>query len=328
VTALDAVALCQHLSDRTAQQLRCVDPPEAIEGGFMNQLWKLRLSGGEGAWSGDLVLRRFSPRTEPASVTAEVEIQQWVGAAGFPTPAVVLVEVDASVIGAPFMIMEHVDAIPLMAWLERPGTRMLRVPDVMARCLVRLHELSTVGAPKTRPILDSRTLLDELEAWLERVDDPLVARAVPELAARCPADTAHVICHLDMNPPNILMSDRTIAAVVDWTNSRLADPHLDLADLDVVIRTATVPLSRATAAIEGVGRRWIAHEVLRRYRRRRPLDDRTLRWYGAAAGCRRRLGAVESATVTGPDKAGFTSPEFIDALGRSIETHVASIRER
>jgi aminoglycoside phosphotransferase (APT) family kinase protein len=169
----------------------------------------------------------------------EARIIAALATSGVPVPAVIGVEDDLSVTGAPFFVMEHVDGIVLRTGVQAAslghevratvstGTidtlvalhtldpDMLRLGDLarrdgyLARQLARWS--AQLSAAATRPLPDLLAVRDRLEADL-------------------PEQQRLALVHGDFRLDNLIVdpSDGSVAAVLDWELATLGDPLADL----------------------------------------------------------------------------------------------------
>ena len=112
-----------------------------------------------------------------------------------------------------------------------------------------------------------------------------------------------VWCHLDFHPFNILVEDRRITGIVDWSNARTADPREDLAWTTVVLALGPVLLPHFADGIESFIAAWRAG-----YAELLPFpDDDELRPFLSAAAQRQHSNWLPRVA------AGEVLPEVTDA---------------
>lgn len=138
----------------------------------------------------------------------------------------------------------------------------------LGRLLARLHALPPMPhiAPSRAADAFRSTVVERLVRRWEalRVIDPGLPEPPPraELAAALPA-AATSLLHLDVRAENVLCRDGKIRALIDWTNSRIGDPALELARAELYAPYAENGLDLA--------------ELLRGYASVRPLPARSAR---------------------------------------------------
>jgi len=83
------------------------------------------------------------------------------------------------------------------------------------------------------------------------------------------------ICHGDMHPGNVLVTERG-AVVIDWMTASCGDPAGDVARTLFLLRHSGVPthLPRVERSLITLARRRLSSIYLRQYRRLRRMDDR------------------------------------------------------
>jgi aminoglycoside phosphotransferase (APT) family kinase protein len=149
---------------------------------------------------------------------------------------------DPSVLGAPFIVMEHVAGrIPtdnpsylVAGWVKDESPRHQRaIQDRFSECLARVHRC--VHARFAHIGLRSG-LAAELEWWsdyLQWASDgsppSLLVDAFAWCAGRVPTDTTPSLCWGDVRLPNVIFDDALhLRALLDWEMASLAPPELDL----------------------------------------------------------------------------------------------------
>ena len=283
---LDLAALRTWLS---AQGLHDGDvAAELIAGGRSNLTYAV--DAGPHAW----VLRR--PPLGHVLATAhdmgrEVTVLSALDGTAVPVPRVVASCSDASVIGAPFYVMERVEGLILRT---RPdvsrcsgGERQV-VADAMMDTLALLHDVDPASVGLEGFGHPEGFLGRQVRRWGQQMDrsrsrhvagiDTLRVR----LAASVPADPASRsrsgIVHGDYRLDNLVLDPDTldVAAVLDWEMSTLGDP---LADLGLLLAYWEGLGSIPNPIADGAGPRagFPAGEgLVARYAAARGLDDADL----------------------------------------------------
>jgi aminoglycoside phosphotransferase (APT) family kinase protein len=207
-----------------------IDGPERIAIGHSRAMLGV---GVRGQIEGQPVAREFVLRVEQGGVFGteslqEVRLMRALRTAGLPVAPVRWFERDASVIGAPFFVMDRVAGRG-----ENPEAGAVRE---CVRLIHRQHELdwqraglAFLGAPSTPRAatlaqvarwegiyLESRylpvPLLDEAGAWLRR---------------HAPTPERVVLVHGDPGPGNFMYEGDRINAITDWEFGHLGDPNED-----------------------------------------------------------------------------------------------------
>jgi aminoglycoside phosphotransferase (APT) family kinase protein len=168
--------------------------------------------------------------------------------AGIPVPRVIGLESDASLIGAPFMVMEQLPGRILPqspnynkeGWLaDMPAPAQARVWHGCLEMLARIHRLPVTGhfefleQPRR-----GRTPFDQYLHWIEewyqwaRAGRPhrVTDVAIEYLKANRPRNSPVSLLWGDPQPTNLLfLADGTISGVIDWEMAVLGPPEADLA---------------------------------------------------------------------------------------------------
>jgi aminoglycoside phosphotransferase (APT) family kinase protein len=229
---------------------------ERITTGHSNEVFRVT--------RGDLaaVLRR-PPRT-PLSPTAHDMAREFrllsafSGRAAAPVPRPIACCTDAEVLGAPFYLMEPVDGVVVREQLPAPLDADETAPRACAYALIdalagihafdwRANGLDGFGKPDGYLDRQVPRWLGQLERYKTR-DLPEVDEAGRWLAAHTPQMQAPTVIHGDYKLDNVMFAPRLpveLVAVVDWEQSTIGDP---LVDLGWVIGLWIEPGERASLA--------------------------------------------------------------------------------
>ena len=150
---------------------------------------------------------------------------------------------DASVIGAPFYVMDRVDGLvvreTLPEVLDTPAQRR-RLGEEMVDALVELHGVDWQAAEMADFGRVGGYLERQLRRWQGQIDLTLPkTRPLPGIAevgdwlrANLPAESPTTIVHGDYKLDNVIWSAETptkLLAILDWEMATLGDPLADLA---------------------------------------------------------------------------------------------------
>lgn len=179
-----------------------------------------------------LRLQRAGGIFEPYDVAREARVLQTLAPTAVPVPKVLAVVEASTVLGAPFFVMEFVDA-PHMGQIQR--SRLVSAAYVEAVAGIHAVPWREAGfefldAPAPGPGAAARDL-DAVNARARRYghdDDPFIAELGAWLAAHVPHTDDLVLCHGDINVFNYLFHDERVVAVVDWEQAHIGDRQSDL----------------------------------------------------------------------------------------------------
>jgi aminoglycoside phosphotransferase (APT) family kinase protein len=205
----------------------------ALDGGVSNITCRVDLAG---AAVTTLALRVQRERGifEPYDVIREGEVIRRLEASAIPVPKLIATEPAHLPLGAPFIVLEWIDA-PHMG--EAPGADF----GAYLEALVAIHTAGwqALGLAEVLPVPASpgNALLAEIDAidWrrerFEGGDEPLLVHAGGILRSTAPADGELALCQGDINVFNYRFRDGKVAAVVDWEQARISDPRSDLGQM-------------------------------------------------------------------------------------------------
>jgi aminoglycoside phosphotransferase (APT) family kinase protein len=249
----------------------------------------------------------------------ETIVQRAVAEQGYPTPRVVLDGFDEG-LGGTFMVMERVDGVPLLAGL-RIGRALFRLPKTLrglARQLsvvtVQLHDLDP------QPVIDSlqhagidiATLgvaarLDEIRAAAAQASTAGFDELLTWLDHRHPVLTPAVVCHGDIHPFNMLMTDDGSFNVLDWTNANLCRRELDVGFTAALLYCAPLEVPRVAERAIRAMTASLAHRFIDMYRRMAPINLDVVEWFETLQ-YGRCLAAVAAASVVDDGIVGEGHP--------------------
>jgi aminoglycoside phosphotransferase (APT) family kinase protein len=177
--------------------------------------------------------REFVLRVEQGGVfgtesAQEVRLMRALHAAGQPVAPVRFYEPDASVLGAPFFVMDKVAGRG-----ERPGVGSIRE---CVRLLDAQHQLDWKSAGLgflPLPGAGRQTAILEIDRW-DRIHRearllpvPLLEEGAAWLRENAPETERIALVHGDPGPGNYMFEGDRITAITDWEFAHLGDPHED-----------------------------------------------------------------------------------------------------
>ncbi|GIW13637.1 MAG: acyl-CoA dehydrogenase [Tepidiforma sp.] len=180
-----------------------------------------------------LRLQRERGIFEPYDVVREGRVIAALAATDVPVPAVIAIEADPGPLGAPFIVLEWVDA-PHMGMAPDADF------DAFTRMVARIHAVDWRGAGLEFlgvPGSVREALAGELDAVERRMfafgcaGEPMLRDALERLRAALPGEGRIGLCQGDINVFNYLFRGGEVVAVVDWEQAKLSDPRMDLGQL-------------------------------------------------------------------------------------------------
>jgi aminoglycoside phosphotransferase (APT) family kinase protein len=208
----------------------------------------------------------------PYDIAREYRLLREVHEAGLPTPGVVHLEEDPSVVGGRFILMTFVEGViyrNMDARLEADPARLASMQEQFVEMLARIHETPqsvlpnyTTGEEAARAevaVCRHRLMRTEL------LPSPIIRHALDVLDEHAPPAQRLALLHGDYRLPNMMWKDDVISGVLDWELARVGDPLSDLA--------FTQTIGRGLCSIEG--------ELATRYGERTgiEIDERRLVYY-------------------------------------------------
>lgn len=211
-------------------------PPQQLSGGFWAENWIVNFAPQSQSAFPNRVVLRIAPDSNLASW--ENTIQSGVAKQGYPTPQIYSSD-SAHGSNRAWCVMEFIDGRPLLAGLDGVRTfanlpRLAKtISETLARATADLHQLAIEPVElELAKLINQPTsadgLIDEYLSRIGELPDRSLRNAVEGLAAQRPVTRTRVICHGDIHPFNVLVSDSRYT-VLDWTSARIADPAFDIA---------------------------------------------------------------------------------------------------
>jgi len=234
------------------------------------------------AWDDGRVLKLYRPGYPAGAAAREAAHARAAHAAGVPTPAVLdVVAVD----GRMGVVFERVDAPTMLARLIADS----RMAETLAATMAAVHADMHGRAAASLPWQHSR-LADKIGRA-----GGLTPQARGEaLRALASLPRGQSICHGDLHPGNIVMTDAG-PAVIDWLDATLGDPVADVTRTILLFEHAAAGPLEHRAGTDRLRADFLA-AYLRAYAERRPLPaERVQAWRlpVAAARLSEPLGAAE-----------------------------------
>jgi aminoglycoside phosphotransferase (APT) family kinase protein len=208
----------------------------------------------------------------PYDIAREYRLLREVHEAGLPTPGVVHLEEDPSVVGGRFILMTFVEGViyrNMDARLGADPARLASMQEQFVEMLARIHETPQSVLPNyTTGDEAARAEVAVCRDRLMRtalLPSPIIRHALDVLDEHAPPAQRLALLHGDYRLPNLMWKDGVISGVLDWELARVGDPLSDLA--------FTQTIGRGLCSIEG--------ELATRYGERSgiEIDERRLVYY-------------------------------------------------
>lgn len=281
-----------------------------------------RLSGGASreTWAFDavrphgvepMVLRRDPPSApRPELMLLEAAAIREAARVGVPAPEVLAASGDPSVLGAPFVLMRHVEGETIARRILREDAYAGVRPRLAAQCgevLARVHAMDVVALPglsEEDVLVTLRAALDAM-AW----SSPTLELALRWLAAHRPAPTGRTVVHGDFRHGNLIIGPDGLRAVLDWEVVHAGDPMEDLGWMCVRAWRFGSPLP-----VGGFGE---YADLFAAYERTsgRPVDPDVVRWWEVLGTVRWGVGCMAQAER---HLSGTTRSVELAAIGRRV----------
>lgn len=297
--------LLDFLSD-TLGPCTYAEPPAPLTPGNDTQVHAFRLAGREGR----LVLRVFRKGTDARRPVFEATLQNALADQGLPVPRARATCSDATVIGAPFFVMDlsagvplygdaiHTDeaGIPQANWwrlLRHGGEMLFDMPRLMAEVCLRIHAvdatavagaLEKVGLPWREITAEGRTqqLADRIEACGLEGLRPAMSWLRQN---RPPPTDRDVLSHCDVQPLNLMMDGGVLCNILDWANATIGPPEVEVGWTRAMYKTIELPLPGPLRLLEGAVGELICRRYTQVYARSRALDAGAIAYFETLRSC-------------------------------------------
>jgi aminoglycoside phosphotransferase (APT) family kinase protein len=219
---------------------------EPVDGGASNITCKVALLG-IGPPAVCLRMQRQRGIFEPYDVVREGEVIKALSSSAVPVPRVLGSERSSTPLGAPFIVMEWVDA-PHMGLAPAPSF------TAFTKAVVEIHSLDwkglglgLLGVPES----PAAGIQAELEAIANRMPafgcekDRALVFALERLRQAIPETGRLALCQGDINIFNYLFLGEEVVSVVDWEQARISDPRGDVGQLVALSHLKGAPFGPA-----------------------------------------------------------------------------------
>lgn len=289
------LALSRYLTSRTQHVVQVRNLVRLSEG------WETDVYGFDAlGWRGGRrVLRLFFGEGAGSTALHEYASMELLARAGYPVPAVELVEADNAALGRAFIIMEQVDGAPLTKRLREsePAVREQSL-DQFCQLLAALHGLEWAHLPGAASV-PTFTIAQQFALW-SSYQHRYPLRTIGEATEWLGAASAQVtpqpfgLVHWDFHPENVLVDTDDQLWVIDWTQFQATDVRFDLAWTLVLLAS-----QQSAESAEAVR---VRYATLRGWDQRKSQDE--MQFFEAAA-CAKRLVSVLVSIRYGADALGM-----------------------
>jgi aminoglycoside phosphotransferase (APT) family kinase protein len=193
-----------------------------LSGGASRETWRFEADGRP------LILQRQRAGDE-RDLAVEIAALRAGHAAGVPTASIVTSSTDATELGAPYMVLQHVDGETTPRKILRDAEfseARVELPAQLASALVGIHSIDPTAVPG---LVD----VDQLDRYREVLDTvgephPTFELAFKWLAEHRPPPSPRTVVHGDFRLGNVIVGGHGLRAVLDWELVHLGDPMEDL----------------------------------------------------------------------------------------------------
>jgi aminoglycoside phosphotransferase (APT) family kinase protein len=231
VDAADPAVLTDLLAARLSDVLGedvAIAGLQRLTGGASRETWSFSADGGAGARR--LILRRDPPGIgRPEGMALEAAAIAAAHRRGVPVPRLVDSGTDPAVVGAPYLVTEHVDGETIARRLlreDRYAAARAGLAAEMGAALARIHSVPVAEVPgleRVDPLEHLRTTYDASGEPL-----PTLEIALRWLAEHRPVAVAETVVHGDFRTGNLIIDESGLRAVLDWEVVHRGDPREDL----------------------------------------------------------------------------------------------------
>jgi aminoglycoside phosphotransferase (APT) family kinase protein len=318
------------------------ESPKKLTGGFDTSIFRFSLAAAPDPFSDNLVIRLFGPSEVSARATFEAAVQSAVAQLDYPAPDVFFSATHDEILAREFLIMRHMPghtlgkelmatddqgiAHRLKTLLPGVSEKVNRLWPVMAAAHFRLHQLSVeplksaltaAGISVSAFTLEGR--LDALRIASLKVELAGLRPVVAWLDANRPPQHRLAVCHCDFHPFNILLQNGRVSGVLDWANTMIGDPAMDLGFTLVAIADGPIKTPRLIEPLVRGKLRAAAQDYSHAYRQFSDLDERAIDYYQVFA-CASQLKWALEAMIHGHGSGAFASKDGAARLARHIES--------
>jgi len=274
-----------------------------LSGGASRETWRFEADGVP------LILQRQRAGDE-REIAVEIAAIRAGAAAGVPVPSIVTASVDDDQLGAPYMILQHVDG-------ETTPRKILRdeqfaqardlLPGQLASALVGIHSIDPAAIPGIADV-------DQVERYREVLDTvgephPAFELAFKWLADDRPPPSERAVVHGDFRLGNVIVAHDGLQAVLDWELVHLGDPMEDLGWL--CVKAWRFGHRQPVAGLAEYERLFDAYEAAGGA----PVDADVVRWWEVLGTLKWGIMCIMQANA---HLTGIARSNELEAIGRRV----------
>jgi aminoglycoside phosphotransferase (APT) family kinase protein len=215
----------QELADALARVLGAASIAglHRLSGGASRETWSFKADGR------DLVLRKDPPGAVAGGLAREADLLRAARTAGVPVPDVIASGDGSDGVGAPYIVMNHVDGETIARRILRDDAYASARPKMARQCgeiLAAIHSIptdATAGLPDDDP-------LEKYAAVYAGFGEPhpTFDLALKWLRETRPSTERRTLVHGDFRNGNLIVGAEGIRSVLDWELAHVGDPMEDL----------------------------------------------------------------------------------------------------
>ena len=324
--------------------LAYAETPRRMTGGFEAAIFGFRLGVAPPLFAGPLVLRLFQASRHPQAVRREAAVQNALAGMAYPAARVVVIETEPTILGGPFLVMEKLpgrllgfgfeglgegrSAIVLVRSLLGLPRHVRRTIRLWCEAQLALHALPAAAfataleaAGQARNDFSVDASLAMMRQWTADARLDGLAPGLDWLLTQRPAAVPPVVCHGDLHPFNILVVEDRITGVIDWGGVAIADPAVDLGSVLAITATVPIAVPRPLRPIFRALLRSLGRAFVRAYRRSRPVDGLSLRYFQVYCCLRQLIWVGLGAAAGNPRVGAYGSPGGV----RNLVAHIRAV---
>ncbi|MEY2425680.1 MAG: hypothetical protein QOI61_1252 [Actinomycetota bacterium] len=200
-----------------------IDGLHRLSGGASRETWSFTADGRA------LILRKDPPASGVGGLAHEADLLRGAASVGVPVPDVIAHGDGADGIGAPYIVMNHIDGETIARRILRDDEFAAARPLMARQCGEILAAIHTIPLDAAPGLSDD----DPLEKYASVYKmfgqpHPTFDLALKWLRERRPETTRRTVVHGDFRNGNLIVGPEGIRSVLDWELAHVGDPIEDL----------------------------------------------------------------------------------------------------